>query len=309
MNDFVKGLIEDRLDLVRKSPKGEYHNHGGLGLRFDKFNELVKGKAKKPLLPMNGLEGLDEYIFGELVPHLSSGGEEIVFLWEEMIKEAVRDGIKIIEPSMDCHESISFGGTEIMVEEIRKLKKKYEGQIEFRPEVGIAKSCGESIERYLVPAIDSGVYNSIDLYGQEFLDNFEEFREVYSYAGKKGIKLKAHAGEFCGSGNVRKAMEILGIDEIQHGIGAVEDEYVIDMIRERGIRLNVCPTSNILLGAVKDIKSHPIKKLFQKGIKLSVNSDDLLIFDKGVSEEYMYLYKSGLFSAEELDRIRLSTLD
>jgi adenosine deaminase len=63
------------------------------------------------------------------------------------------------------------------------------------------------------------------------------------------------------------------------------------------------------LGAVKDIRVHPARKLYDKGINITINTDDLLLFDKGVSEEFLYLYKSGLFNEEELNEIRKNALD
>jgi len=82
----------------------------------------------------------------------------------------------------------------------------------------------------------------------------------------------------------------------------------MDLIKERKIRLNICPSSNFVLGAVKDMTKHPAKKLFDKGIPLTINTDDLLVFNSGVSEEYLYVYKQGLFSVDELNEIRKNSL-
>jgi len=82
----------------------------------------------------------------------------------------------------------------------------------------------------------------------------------------------------------------------------------MDLIKERNIRLNICPSSNYVLGAVRDMTNHPARKLFDKGILLTINTDDLLVFDSGVSEEYLYLYKLGLFDTDELNEIRKNSL-
>lgn len=309
MSQFIKGLTENNLELIKKSQKGEFHNHGGLGLRFDTFNTYTKGKVKIPNFPMNGLTGLDEYIFGELVKHVPKK-EDGQFLFRACIEEAIRDGISILEPSIDCHELSLYDDYQEFFDFLLKLKSEYKDKIDFRPEVGIAKSSSmESVEKYLLPAIESGIYKSIDLYGQESIDNFEVFSEVYRYAKDKGMKLKAHAGEFTSSENVYKAITILDLDEVQHGIRAVDDKKVLSLIKDRDIRLNICPSSNLLLGGVKDIKSHPIKEIVDFGIRVSINTDDLLIFDSGLSEEYLLLYKNGVLGVEDLEKIRLSTLE
>ncbi|MDD9972554.1 MAG: adenosine deaminase, partial [Candidatus Poribacteria bacterium] len=72
--------------------------------------------------------------------------------------------------------------------------------------------------------------------------------------------------------------------------------------------LNVCPTSNVMLDGVSDLASHPIRILFDNGVPVTINTDDLMIFDQSVSEEYRNLYQAGVFSAEELNDIRRASL-
>ena len=79
-------------------------------------------------------------------------------------------------------------------------------------------------------------------------------------------------------------------------------------LAENHIRLNITPSSNVLLGRVPSMKEHPIQKLYRSGVEVTVNSDDVLIFDSDVSKEYLRLYESGCLTAEELDAIRLAGL-
>ena len=74
------------------------------------------------------------------------------------------------------------------------------------------------------------------------------------------------------------------------------------------IRLNIVPSSNVLLGRVSEIKNHPIKELYRAGVDVTINSDDILMFDSDVSKEYLRLYKNKVLTAEELDDIRLNGL-
>ena len=75
-------------------------------------------------------------------------------------------------------------------------------------------------------------------------------------------------------------------------------------VRAYRIRLNVCPTSNLLLGRVARLQDHPIRKLFDAGVKVTVNTDDAIVFGVGVSEEFLRLHQVGVFTATELDVIR-----
>lgn len=305
---FKEGLIEGDLGKLRRASKGDVHNHSGLGLRFSTFNKWAGGKVRKPPIKMNGLVEMDSYIFNETAKFICKD-EDATFLIEETVKEAIEDGVKILEPSIDCQFIRFYADKDCFLETISNIKEKYNKYIDLRPEVGMPKSISEeNLNGMLIPCIDSGLFKSIDLYGDESRDDFERMKEYYKYAKKKGLKLKAHAGEFHGSENVKKAIEILELDEIQHGIGATSSNYVMDLIRERNIRLNICPSSNYVLGAVKDMTNYPARKLLDRGITLTINTDDLLLFNSGASEEYLYLYKLGLFNEDELNEIRKNSL-
>lgn len=119
-----------------------------------------------------------------------------------------------------------------------------------------------------------------------------------------GILLKAHVGEFHGADQVMKYAEELELDEIQHGIGAAESPQIMKWLSRNKVQLNVCPTSNIMLKNSESYKCHQIRKLFDYGVPVTINSDDLLIFNATVSEEYLNLYNAGLMTAEELNIIR-----
>ena len=118
----------------------------------------------------------------------------------------------------------------------------------------------------------------------------------------------AHAGEYGTAESVREAIELLELQQVQHGIGAAMSTEIMKWIAENNILLNVCPTSNVALGRAESIRKHPIRKLFDHGVKVTINTDDLLVFGQSVSEEYLNLYREGVFSADELEQIRQNGL-
>ena len=79
---------------------------------------------------------------------------------------------------------------------------------------------------------------------------------------------------------------------------------VEDLHSHNGTQLNVTPTSNVMLSRVETIGVHPIRALYDNGVRVTVNSDDVAIFDQGVSDEFLALYEAGLFTAAELDEVR-----
>ncbi|RUA32960.1 MAG: hypothetical protein DSY76_00025 [Bacteroidetes bacterium] len=305
---FKQALSENNLDKLMQIPKADLHNHSLLGLRFSTFNKIYGGKVIPPAKRIEGLPGLDEYIFGEYSKYVKTTAD-IENMLHEALKESIRDHVKILEASMDLFLMSAYENLSKAFEMIKNLRNQYAQSINFKPELGIAKGLDiNKVDQIIYDCIDSNIFESIDLYGDERIQDFEKFKKYFEYARKKGLKRKVHIGEFSDAQSVRKAIDILDMDEIQHGNSVAHDDYLIDMVKERGIRLNMCPSSNLILGAVSDIKQHPIKKLFQKGVSLTVNTDDLLIFNKNVSEEFLMLYNNHIFDADELNEIRKNAL-
>ncbi|WP_408070773.1 hypothetical protein [Butyrivibrio sp. JL13D10] len=79
-------------------------------------------------------------------------------------------------------------------------------------------------------------------------------------------------------------------------------------LADNNIQLNVCPSSNVILGFAKDYEQHPIKMLVENGVEVTLNTDDLLIFNSSIENEYLLLYKAGTLSVDQLEEIRLRGL-
>src|SRR5579863_766832 len=93
----------------------------------------------------------------------------------------------------------------------------------------------------------------------------------------------------------RRRMEL---DEVQHGIAAAQSPAVMRFLADRRIRLNLCPTSNLMLGRVESLTEHPIRKLYDAGVRVTINTDDALVFGCSASGELLALHRAGLFSAK-----------
>ena len=117
-----------------------------------------------------------------------------------------------------------------------------------------------------------------------------------------------HVGESGSADDIRKSVEVLGLDEVHHGIGAATSRDVMRFLADNHIQLNVCPSSNVMLGYAKDYEHHPIKALVDNGVEVTINTDDLLIFNSSIENEYLMLYKSGALSVDQLEEIRLRGL-
>ena len=179
-----------------------------------------------------------------------------------------------------------------------------------RPELGFARECADDPKwmKSAHEAIELDIFQSMDLYSHQEACEPEVVQSLYAKARTAGLKLKAHVGEFGGAEEVRRTVEVLDLDEVQHGIAAAESFEIMRWLSENQIPLNVCPTSNVMLDGVLDLAAHPIRILFDNGVSVTINTDDLMIFDQSVSEEYRNLYQAGVFSAQELEDIRRASL-
>lgn len=127
-------------------------------------------------------------------------------------------------------------------------------------------------------------------------------RDAFSYAKDAGLRLTAHAGETDGPESIRAALEI-GAERIGHGIRAVDDADLMRRLREERIPLEVCITSNIKTGAVASLGAHPVRRLFDAGVPITLNTDDPGMFETDLAREFGLARDVFGFSTAELGGI------
>src|SRR5882724_8877818 len=143
--------------------------------------------------------------------------------------------------------------------------------------------------------------------GDELSIATTDFRPVYQRATDIGLHRLIHAGEVGGPEKIREAIELLGVERIGHGIAAINDPALMDILAERQIPLEICPQSNLLTGALArqlnlpeaTIEQHPLPKLFRHGIPIVLSTDDPTMFHTTLLNEYQNAARMGL-SDEEL---------
>ena len=128
-------------------------------------------------------------------------------------------------------------------------------------------------------------------------------RTLWQNARAAGLELKAHAGEFGPASNVREAVEVLGVQRIQHGVRAIEDLAVVELAIEQGVTFDVCPISNVKLDVVDRMEVHPIRQYFDQGIPCTLSTDDPFSFGNTLEDEYAALVAGLGFTTEELTQI------
>jgi adenosine deaminase len=128
--------------------------------------------------------------------------------------------------------------------------------------------------------------------GDETIGAPKDFAWSFDCAREAGLRLTAHAGEWDGPESVRAVLRDLGVERIGHGVRAIEDLRLVDELAENGIVLEVCPGSNVALGLYPDVRAHPIGQLYDRGVKVTVSTDDPPFFHTSMAREFDALHRA-----------------
>jgi adenosine deaminase/aminodeoxyfutalosine deaminase len=138
--------------------------------------------------------------------------------------------------------------------------------------------------------------------GSEERGPAEWFTEVFAFAKSAGLHLTAHAGESMGPESVWAALR-LGAERIGHGIAAVRDKKLMRHLRDHDIPLEICLTSNLVTGVVERLEDHPVRRLFDAGVPITLSTDDPAMFGCTLLGEYRLAARQFGFSETELRKI------
>ncbi|WP_371169227.1 adenosine deaminase [Aliiroseovarius sp. 2305UL8-7] len=136
-----------------------------------------------------------------------------------------------------------------------------------------------------------------------------DFAYAYDMAREAGLQLTTHAGEWNGPDEIRAALDDLKVQRIGHGVRAIEDLALVDRLVEEGITLEVCPGSNVFLGVYPDLAAHPIAKLRERGVKVTVSTDDPPFFRTDMVKEYEDLSRQFGWDEGDFKALNLTAAD
>lgn len=300
------------LAFVQSLPKTETHLHLEGALPFELL-QRVRPEFKQP--PASWAHNFKFRDFGHFEKELL----DMAFSWftsPERYHEAaklifaqhVAQNVKYVETSF-ASGMIEFGGLNGR-EVLSAIRAAVPAGLEVRVFLGIHHNgAGPKMKPVLDEALGWPDLAGVDLHGFEDAPLEPWTAPYWAAARKAGKYTKAHAGEFMGANFIGRVMQDLQPHRIEHGVRSVEDPAVVAEIKRRGIALDMCPISNHKLMPGISLVNHPIRRLFDAGVKITISTDDPISFGNTVRDEYVALAERSGFSRAELVRLARNGFD
>ncbi|MBR6199380.1 MAG: adenosine deaminase [Spirochaetales bacterium] len=197
---------------------------------------------------------------------------------------------------------------------VKKIDEIYEkDHIKIRLLIDVSRTFGaENAQNNLdlVLKYNSDKIIGIGLGGAEIKGPAAEYKDVYANAKKAGLCRVAHAGEDVGPESVWDSIKLLDAQRIGHGISSIQDENLVKYLADNKIPLEICPTSNVFTKKyVQKIEEHPIRPFFDKGVIVTVNTDDPTFFNVNLLDEYWNLYSKLNFTLDEIKQVIINAFE
>ena len=297
-------------------PKVELHLHLEGAIPLKAFWELVRKYGGDPSVP--NLAALrQKFEFADFPQFIRTWSwksgflreyEDFTHISEAVARTLVNQNIRHVEASISPSDFSDRGlKTQRLIEAVRTGLSKVQG-VEVSLIVDLVRDDGaEKAAETLSEASETlslGVVG-VGLGGSEHRFPPEPFEAVFAAARRLGLRATAHAGEAAGAESVWGALRSLRVDRIGHGVRAAEDEDLLDYLAERGVPLEICPTSNLRTGVVRSIEEHPVRRYIERGLIVTINTDDPAMFGCSLAGEYRLLVEQLGFSRADVRNLVL----
>ena len=290
-------------DIIARLPKVELHLHLEGSLRPQTLRELAENKSwlKAKVADWIGERSRESYRYGSfpkflvafgLVSLLLEGPEDYALATTRLMEWLSAQNVRYAEITLSAGVILwKRQSVEATFEAVAAAQAEAEKRCGVRVAWifdGVRQFGVEHVRQVLSYAArfrSMGVV-AFGIGGDEGRGPAPLFADVYREARDLGLRLTAHAGEAAGPGSIRDAVELLGAERIGHGLTAAQDPSVMALLRERGVPLEVCPSSNVSTGLLARFEDHPLPKFLDQGLAVTLNSDDPAMFGTSLTREF-----------------------
>ena len=308
---FLKGI-----------PKAEIHLHIEAVISKDSIKALyfkANGTefSEAEMEKLFSYEDLNGFIAAFLqVQSLFTSVDDFDLVFADLQQYIIDNGLSYAEvffaPSAFIKKGFAYA--DIMKNFSRNIAKiKKEIGVDVRVLVDVSRTFGlENAEKNLDMLLANKIPEviGIGLGGAESKGPCKDFGPVFERARKNGLKTVAHAGEDVDAWSIWDALDVLHSARIGHGITAIQDEKLMARLKDEKIPLEVAPTSNVFTKKyVPSFDKHPIRAFFNRGLMVTVNTDDPLFFKVSLLDEYWNLHTQLHFTMDEIKQLILNSFD
>ena len=297
-------------------PKLELHLHLEGAIPLNALWELMQKYGGAPGIP-NPAALEQRLVYRDLSHFLETWSwkneflreyEDFTFLADAVARSLLRQNIRYVEAFYSPADSAHHGlGTQRITEAIREGLRRVPGvRVALVADLvrDYGPAVGARVVEELIEVRDLGVVG-IGLGGSEAEFPPVLFEDAFDAARRAGFRTTAHAGEAAGPESIWGAVRHLKVDRIGHGTRADEDERLLDHLAESQTPLEMCPLSNVQTGVVASLELHPIRRYFERGLVITVNTDDPGMFGSSLATELRLLRQTLGFTREEIQQLQL----
>jgi adenosine deaminase len=310
------------LEAIKALPKVELHVHTLGSLQPSTLLSIIREEGfDTPYRTVEDIVQRFQYtdfthfieVYMEIVGYISDEKhfEHITF---DMLKKCSECNIRYVEASFSPRDHLQHNlEFSKMVQAINRgiVRAQESFGIETNIRIDLVRSSTQEEAMEVLDLIEKNPQNivSIDIGGNEPRFPPKPFTEAYKRAREMGLHLVAHAGEAAGPQSIWDAIDFLKVERIGHGVAAREDPKLVTYLKEKQIGIEMNPISNVRTGVVNSIKDHPIREFFDKGLLVTVSSDDPSLFHTDLNNELIQIHEHLGFTLPELFKLSMNGIE
>lgn len=308
-------------EFLRRIPKAEIHVHlegsidantiWELAQKYDDPTIRSKSDAQWALYFKNPHDFFMQFL---RVSSLIREAGDFALLARQVARRFAEENIQYAEITLAPHKFVRNGipYPDIIAAIDQGLRDEMkEKPFEYSLIIDIVRDLGPEAGMETMRWVKSHSHPNIAAIGLGGGENYlpEASKEVYQFAETLGLQKTAHAGEGKGPESIWGAINHLGVKRIDHGLRAIEDPKLVDYLKENQIHLNMCPSSNVMLGVSASHTQHPLRYYHEQGIPVNISTDDPSFFNTTLTQEFEKVVEFHQFPQDEIPTLITNAID